>query len=164
MYASRLALAATLVAALAAASSAGARPGAAVNVCRLLTAKQVAAVPGVSPKCANAKPMPGPGSTIYTANWAGKTATSAHLQVTLSLYTDQGMLGLAKRNLKQGLPGPPRKVAGIGSGAFEATGAAAQGIHVAFGKYVVVVILSGTGKLPQTTVIEAVAKKIIARL
>ena len=164
MHVSRPALAVSLFAALAAASSAGARPGSTVNVCRLLTAKQVAAVPGVSSACTNAKPMAGPGSTIYSGNWRGKTATSARLQVTVSSYTDQGMLALAKRNLKQGLPGTPRKVVGIGNGAYEATGAGSEAIHVAIGKYVVAVVVNTSGKLPRTAVIEAVAREIAARL
>jgi hypothetical protein len=165
MHALRPTLALVLLAALAGASSAPALGAGKLNVCSLLTAKQVAAIRGVSSKCANAKPAPGPGATIYVANWAGKTPTSPRVQVTVSLYADQGLLQLAKRNLKQGLPGVPRKVAGIGSAAFEATGASATGIRFAVGKYVALVMVTGNGKPSWSTKsVEALARAVAARL
>jgi hypothetical protein len=165
MRAQRSTLALVLLATLATAAPAGARPSAGVDVCRLLTAKQVTTVQGVSPKCTNAKPMAGPGSTIYGANWAGKTPRSAALQVTVSLYSDQGALGLAKRNLNQGLPGTPKKVVGIGSGAYEATGGISTAVRFAEGKYIVLVGVSGIGKPSWSlTSVEALAKGVARRL
>lgn len=165
MHAPRSALALVLLAALATAAPAGARPTSGVDVCRLLSAKQATTVQGVSSKCTNVKPTVGPGSTIYGANWPGKTPRSAGLQVTLSLYTDQSALALAKRNLNQGLPGTPKKVAGIGSGAYEATGGISTGIRFAEGKYIVLVGVSGIGKRSwSTTSVEALAKAIAGRL
>lgn len=165
MHAVKPILALALFAALATASSAAARPSAAVDVCHLLSATQVTAVQGVSPKCAGAKPMAGPGSTIYGANWAGKTPRSPGVQVTVSVYSDQGLLALAKRNLNQGLPGTPKKVAGIGTAAFEATGGISTGVRFAKGKDIVLVIVSGIGKPSWTPKsVEALAKAVAGRL
>lgn len=165
MHALKSALAVVLLATVATAAPAVARPSAGVDVCRLLSAKQVTAVQGVSPKCTNAKPMAGPGSTIYGANWPGKTPRSAGLQVTVSLYSDQGALGLAKRNLNQGLPGTPKKVAGIGSGAYEATGGISTAVRFAQGKYIVLVGVSGIGKPSWSSgSVEALAKAVAGRL
>ena len=163
MYATRLTLAVFVVLALA--EPAEARSNFNRNVCTLLSAKQVTAVPGVSTNCTNAKPSRGLGATNYIGNWAGKTPRSARLQVTVSLYTDTGALQLARRNLKQGLPGPPRKVAGIGSAAYEAIGALSSGVHFATGKYVVYVSLNTIGSPPRSTVsIEGIAKAIASKL
>jgi hypothetical protein len=157
-------LAITLLAALATASSAGARSTFGGNVCHLLTAKQVTAVQGVSPKCTNAKPMAGPGSKIYVGNWSGKTPRSPRVQVTVSLYTDQGALQLATRNLGQGLPGTPRKVARIGSAAYEATGGFSTGVRFAKGKYVVLVSVDGIGKPSWSNAsVEKLARAVAAR-
>ena len=165
MHALKSALALVVLTTLATAAPAVARPSSGVDVCRLLTAKQATAVQGVSPKCVNAKPMAGPGSTIYGANWPGKTPRSAGLQVTVSRYTDQGALGLATRNLNQGLPGPPRKVAGIGSGAYEATGGISTAVRFAQGKYIVLVGVSGLGKPSwSTSSVETLAKAVARRL
>ena len=165
MHAVKPILVLALLAALATASGTPAQTSAAVDACRLLTARQVTAVHGVSPKCVTAKPMAGPGAMIYGANWAGKTPRDAGIQVTVSLYTDQGALALAKRNLNQGLPGPPKKVAGIGTAAYEATGGISTAVRFAKGKEVVLVGVSGIGKPTWSTKsVEALAKAVAGRL
>lgn len=152
-------------AALATASVAGAAPSFTGNVCAMVSAKQVTAIAGVSSKCTNAKPSQGPGSKLYVGNWAGLTPQSPTVQVTVAVYTDSGALQLAKQNLKQGLPGPPKKVAGIGSAAYEAKGALAVGIHVAVGKYIAYLSLNSIGAPPKSaTVLEPLAKAVAARL
>ena len=152
-------------AALAAASAAGAATDFKGNVCAMVPAKQVTAIAGVSSNCANAKPSQGPGSTIYVGNWAGLTRKSPTVQVTVAVYTDTGALQLAKQNLKQGLPGPPKKVAGIGSAAYEAKGALSAGIHLSVGKYIAYINLSTIGTPPKSaTVLEPLAKAVAARL
>jgi hypothetical protein len=124
-----------------------AKGGFAGNVCALLTAKQASST-GATAACKNAAPLPGPGSTDYTANWAGTTTTSPSLQVTVASYSDTGLLALARKNLKQGLNGPPVKVTVKGLGViYEAKGAAASGLHFATGKYVVYIVL-GSLKTP----------------
>jgi hypothetical protein len=155
-----------LLAALAAAATAGARSSFTGNVCGLVSARQIATIPGLSSRCTTTRPSRGPGSTIFTGNWAGKTPSSPHLQVTIAAYADQGALQLAKRNLKQGFPGgAPRKVPGIGSAAYEATGAGAIGLHLSVGKYVAYLILTG-GSNPRrsSASLETLAKSIAARL
>ena len=160
-----LRLAILVFAALATASAAGAAPGFNGKVCAMVSAKQVTAIAGVSSKCTNAKPSQGPGSTTYVGNWAGLTPTSPTVQVTVAVYTDTGALRLAKQNLKQGLPGPPKKVAGIGSAAYEAKGALSVGIHVAIGKYIAYISLNTIGTAPKSaTVLEPLAKAVAARL
>jgi hypothetical protein len=159
-------LAFLVFAVLAAAPAAGgAAAGFKGNVCTLVPAKQVTAIAGVSSKCVNAKPSPGPGSTIYVGNWAGFTSRSPTVQVTVAVYTDTGVLARAKQNLAQGLPGPPRRVSGIGSAAFEGKGAGAVGIHVSVGTYIAYISLNAIGKPPKSaTVLEPLAKAVAARL
>ena len=150
---------------LATGSAAGAAPGFNGKVCAMVSAKQVTAIAGVSSKCTNAKPSQGPGSTIYVGNWAGLTPQSPTVQVTVAVYTDSGALQLATQNLKQGLPGPPKKVAGIGSTAYEAKGGQAVGIHLAVGKYIAYISLDTIGTPPKSaTVLEPLAKAVAARL
>ena len=148
-------------------SPAGARPVFDGKVCGLLTAKQIATVPGLSPACRNARPTKGLGSTMYVGNWPGKTPTSPILQVTIARYTDSGALQLAKHNLRQGLPGgPPRKVPGVGAGAYEANGASSVGIHFTVGGYVGYVSLNtrGTASRALEAALETLAKAVAARL
>jgi nitrous oxidase accessory protein NosD len=153
------------VVAVAAAAPALAGSGFTGNVCGLVPAKQVAMVAGATKKCANAKPLPGLGSKIYTGNWVGATAKSASLQVTVAVYSDAGALQLAKRNLEQGLPGPPKKIAGLGAPAYGATGAMGAGIHVAVGKDVVYLSVSTIGTTPKSpTVLEPLARALVKRL
>jgi hypothetical protein len=157
-----------VLAMLAAASPASARSAAfSGNVCALLTAKQVTAISGVTAKCKNAAPLPGPGSKQYTGNWAGATTRSPTLQVTVVHYIDPGALQLAVHNLKQGLPGgTPKKVAGIGDGAYEAKGVGnGPGIHVAIGKYIAYINASSVGGPPLLpSVLEPIAKDVVAKL
>jgi len=154
-----------LLAALATASAAAAAPGFNGKVCGLVSAKQVTALAGVSSKCTNATPSKGLGSTMYVGNWAGLTAKSPTVQVTVALYSDAGAFKLAQQNLKQGLPGPPKKVAGIGSAAYEAKGALSVGIHFTIGKYIVYVSLNTIGTPPKSaTMLEPLAKAVAAGL
>jgi methylaspartate ammonia-lyase len=83
----------------------------------------------------------------------------------VSLYIDSGALQLAKHDLKKGLPGPPKRVGGIGSAAYDAIGASSDGIHFAVGTYVVSVTLSSTAApLRSTAPVDAAAKPIAVRL
>lgn len=165
MYAFRLTTLVTVLAALIVASAAGAGSGFNGNVCRLVSAKQATMVLRISSKCVNAKPLPGPGSTMYTGNWAGKPATSMHLLVTVSAYTDAGALQLAKRNLNQGLPGAPKKLAGVGSAAYQASGAGAVAIRFSVGKYIAFISLNAISTQPKVTPqLIALAKAIAAKL
>ena len=126
---------------------------------------QVTAISGVSSKCTNAKLSREPGSTIYVGNWAGLTPKSPTLQVSVAVYTDTGAFQLAEQNLKQGLPGPPKKVYGIGSLAYEAKGALSVGIHIAVGKYIAYLSLNTIGTPPKSaTLLEPLAKAVAARL
>jgi len=135
------------------------------KVCSLLTTRQVTAIQGVTSRCTNAKPLPGPGSTIYVGNWAGKTARSAHLQVTVSSYADQGALQLGRRNLAQGLVGTPRKLTLGKLPAYEATGAGATQLRFLLGKQTVLVTVNTiAGPAASTKSVEALAKAIAARL
>jgi hypothetical protein len=156
-----------LAALLAAAPAAGAAPAFKGNVCGLLTAKQVTAIPGVTSSCKNAAPLPALGGKQYTGNWAGATTKSPTLQVTVVAYSDPGALQLAVHNLKQGLPGgTPKKVTGIGDGAYEAKGVGnGPGIHVAIGKDIAYINVSYVGG-PQLapSVLEPIAKDVVAKL
>jgi hypothetical protein len=157
--------AALTIAAAAAAPSAAAAPGAfRGNVCSLATPKQVTAIPGVSSRCTNGKAAPGIGAKSYVGTWAGTKPTLSGLQVSIDAYTDSGMRGRAVSNLNEGLVGSrPKKIAGVGSAAYEATGAGKTEIQFASGKYVARVIVATTGKRSRVA-LQALAKAIAARL
>ena len=152
-------------AALVAVAVAGAKSAFPPSVCSLLTAKQVTSL-GATSKCTNHAPLPGPGSMQYEGDWAGSTTRSPSLQVTVSKYTDPGVLQLATHNLKQGLPGGPAKaVKGLGGPAYEATGAGAAGIHIGVGKYIAYITLTSLGAPPKSAApIEPIAKTLAAEL
>lgn len=138
------------------------------NVCKYVPSAKVTAINGVSAKCTNDPPSAGLGSKLYIGNWAGKTKKSPSVQVTIASYTDTGALQLATRNLKQGLPGgTPKPLKGIGTAAFEATGAFETGIHFAVGKYIVYMSLNAVGANPpvvERTKLESLAKSLAAEL
>jgi hypothetical protein len=148
---------------------AGAAPAFKGNVCGLLTAKQVTAVPGLTSACKNAAPLPGPlpGSKEWTGNWSGTTPKSPTLQVTVVKFADPGTLQLAVHNLKQGMSGgTPKKVVGIGNAAYEAKGNGfGPDINVAIGNYVAYLALSSIGTpKPTLAEIEPIAKDVVASL
>jgi hypothetical protein len=154
---------------LAAVSAAGAakKPGFTGNVCKLAPAANVKAVVG-SPSTCKSQRQSGIGSINYVGNWSTAKARSATLQVTVEKFTDSGMQKLAITNLKQGLPGPPKRIGKIGSTvAFEGTGANATGIHFAAGKYVVILVVNTVGSNPPKklrTALENLAKAIAPKL
>jgi hypothetical protein len=160
---------ASLVVVLATAPAAGAAPVFTGNVCGLLTAKQVTAVPGLTATCKKTAPLPGPlpGSKQYQSNWAGVTPKSPTLQVTVVKFADPGTLQLAVHNLKQGMSGGTlKKVTGIGDAAYEASGIGlGPDINVAIGKYVAYMSLSSIGSPKPTPVqLEQIAKDVAAKL
>lgn len=163
MYRSILTLAAVLAVAATGAASA-ATPTFGKNVCSLLSAKQVTAIPGLSPRCTNVAPARGPGSTIYVGRWAAAGGTSPSLQVTVSQYKDPGLLRLAQRNLGQGLVATPHKLRGVGAAAYEATGGVAAEVQFTSGAFVVGVTLTAHGKAPSPAAVEQLAKAIVPRL
>jgi hypothetical protein len=74
------------------------------------------------------------------------------------------MLGRAVSNLKEGLVGSrPRKVAGVGRVAYEATGAGKTEIPFTSGKYIARVIVTTTGKRSRMA-LEMLAKAIAKKL
>ena len=153
------------VAAVLAGSAAAAGSAFRGDVCSLLGARQATTISGVSSHCTRAKPLSGLGATIYGGNWSGNGARSPQLQVTVSVYTDPGALQLAKRNLDQGLPGAPKKAAGIGSAAYEASGASSTAVRFAVGKDIVFVVVNAIRKpSPSTASVEALAKDVAAKL
>jgi hypothetical protein len=136
------------------------------NACKVISPVQIAKLAGVSPTCTKAAPAPTLGATLYQGNWPGKSTQSPSLQLVVAVYTDGKALALATRNLKQGLPGPSHKVAGIGSSAYEGSGAYSVGVDFGVGKYIAYLTLSdavGT-PAPSPTVVEALAKSIVPSL
>jgi hypothetical protein len=146
-----------------AAAASAAAPSFSGNVCRLLTAAQMTAVKGLSSRCANGKPAPAPGGRNYIGNWAAKSGTTPTLQVTVSKYTDSGWLARAKSNLKQGLVATPKKVAGIGSAAYEAAGPSSAEVRFVKGKDIVDVVFSARAR-PSLAPVEKLAKTIAGEL
>jgi hypothetical protein len=135
------------------------------NVCALLTPAQVTAITGVSAKCNNQPPLPGMGAKTYVGDWAALMPKGPTLQVTVSVYSNPGWLAKAIHNLEQGMNGPPKKVTGIGLGAYEATGSYAVGIHTYVGKNLIYISLSEVGKTPSSpALIAGVTKDVVAKL
>ena len=140
------------------------KPAFSGNVCGTVPANVVAAIPGVSPHCTNAQPVPGPGSTDYVGNWTGAPRLPG-LQVTVASYTDKGLLELARHNLEQGLPGPPSPIKGLGGPAYEAKGAMAVGIHIAKGDYIAYITLTAVQSPPKSPkVLEPLAIALAKKL
>lgn len=140
------------------------KPAFSGNVCGTVPANVVVAIPGVSPHCVNAQPLPGPGSTDYVGNWTGSPRLP-ELQVTVASYTDKGLLKLARQNLEQGLPGPPSPVKGLGGPAFEAKGAAAVAIHIAKDNYIAYITLTAVQSPPKSPKpLEPLAKALVKKL
>jgi hypothetical protein len=164
VHVSRLTASLTIAAAVAAPSAAAGPAAFRGNVCRLATAKQVTAIPGVSSRCTNGKAAPALGGKSYVGTWAGKTSASSGLQVAIDVYTDSGMLKRAVSNLNEGLVGSrPKKIAGVGRVAYEATGAGKTEIQFTSGKYIARVIVSTTGKRSRVA-LERLAKAIAKKL
>ena len=137
----------------------------AVHVCSLVTTSVATAISGVSSKCSSAAPTPGPGSTQFSATWAGKSTTE-NLIVTVSAYTNSGALSLAKKNLNQGFPGgKPAKLTGVGTAAYQVNTAGAAAIHFSAGSDVVYIILTKTGATPKvSSSLIALARSIAGKI
>jgi hypothetical protein len=166
-----LALLAVPAAPLQAASGFVHKQAAAIDVCKTVPAKVVRAVPGVGSYCTETPPEVGPGSTDYVGTWtdrpetakSGKTGTGPHtsLEVTIARYTDKGLLDLAVQNLDQGLPGPPTSVKDLGGPAYEAKGAMAVAVHIAWKNYVAYVGLTSVQSPPSSPkVLHSLAKAL----
>jgi hypothetical protein len=131
-----------------------------IDVCKMVPAKVVKAVPGVGSYCTVTPPQAGPGSTDYVGTWTDKPAIAKSgkggigpqisLEVTIARYTDKGVLKLAVQNLDQGLPGPPVAVKGLGGPAYEAKGYQIVAVHIAWKSYVAYVGLT-SARLPQSS-------------
>jgi hypothetical protein len=91
-------------------------------------------------------------------------ATAKQVTAIPDVYTDSGMLQRAGSNLNEGLVGSrPKKIAGVGSAAYEATGAGKTEIQFASGKYIARVTVTTTGKRSRValeTLAKAIAKKL----
>ncbi len=61
-----------------------------------------------------------------------------------------GRATTGKRNLNQGLPGAAKKLAGVGSAAYQASGAGAAAIRFTVGKYITLISLNAIRAQPQS--------------
>jgi hypothetical protein len=153
----------------------GPKQAPAIDVCKVVPAKVVRAVPGVGSLCTVTPPEAAPGSTDYVGTWTdgpgiakgGKTGAGPQtsLEVTIARYTDKGVLKLAIHNLDQGLPGPPTAVKHLGGPAYEAKGAMAVAIHITWKNYVAYVGLTSVKNPPSSPkVLEPLAKALTESL
>jgi hypothetical protein len=160
---------------LASSSVDGPKQAPAIDVCKVVPAKVVRAVPGVGSLCTVTPPEAGPGSTDFVGTWtdrpaiakAGRTGpgSQASLEVTIARYTDKGLLKLAVHNLDQGLPGPPTSAHHLGGPAYEAKGAMAVAIHITWKNYVAYVGLTSVKNPPSSPqVLEPLAKVLTETL
>jgi hypothetical protein len=153
----------------------GPKQASSIDVCKVVPAKVVAAVPGVGSSCTETPPEAGPGSTDYVGTWTdrpeiakeGKTGSGPQtsLEVTIARYTDKGLLKLAVHNLDQGLPGPPTSAHHLGGPAYEAKGAMEVAIHITWKNYVAYVGLTSVKAPPSSPkVLEPLAKALTETL
>ncbi len=134
------------------------------NVCKFVPAKAIASVPGLTSSCTEQPPLPAPGGKDYVGTWKGSTPTTS-LQITIEVFSDTGVLGLARSNLKQGLLAAPKKLAGIGDAAYEAKNFGGVEIKTDVGKYIAIVVLSSVKAPPKSpSEIAPLTKAIVAAL
>ena len=154
-----------VLAALGICGSAGAHPATFKGkVCGLVAPKVIATVPGVSTACTEEAPLQAPGGKDYVGTWKGLTPTTS-LGITIESFSDTGLLVLARTNLKQGLVGQPKNVAGIGDEAYEAKGTGSVDIKADVGKYIATITLTSVKSPPKSPAeIAPVAKAVVAAL
>ena len=161
MYRSRLAIVvATVVAACVVVSSADAAFSG--NVCGLLSAKQVASVPVTPLKCSPMQTIKGPASTAYYGNWGG-AAQAPHMLISVVLYQSATFFSAAKSHLNV-LPGPAKKVAGIGSAAYESSGGGLTVINFIVGKYIVDINMRTNQPLKSLAAFNALSMSVASKL
>jgi hypothetical protein len=155
----------TVVAAMIPETSFAAASSKSVNVCSLSTASVATAITGISSKCVKAATSPGPGSTAYSATWAGKSKTE-DLTVTIDAYASNSFLSVAKKNLPQGFSGgKPSKINGVGSGAYPDSAAGIAAIHFSVGSDIVYISLTTTGSTPTVSPsLIAFAKSVASKI
>ena len=148
----------TIALAVCAAGSASAASSS-MNVCGMLTAKQVAAI-GVPTNC-KATSLTGPGITSHTGTWGGSGPTAAHLGVSVVTYSNATLFQLGMRTLDK-LPGIAKKVAGIGTLAYEsgADGSTLAAINFVVGKTIVGINLRTTKPPKSLAQLDAIATTI----
>jgi hypothetical protein len=138
---------AVAAAALACAPAAAARATAPPNVCKLIPAASVKAIPGTGSACSETPALQAPGGRQYSGTWKGSTPKGTIVEITISVYSDTGFLARARQNLKQGLPTTPAsKLTGVGQAAWYASGEPGTGVHVAKGKEIAYIVVTTTGK------------------
>lgn len=161
----RNSLVAMLAGALLIVPSAYSRPAGGVNPCKLVTAKNLAAL-GVSTFCKETT-IGGYGATHATGSWGRVNVDPAALTLSVATYRSASGTAwqLAIKYLKV-VPGSPKKVGGIGSQAYEsgADGSKLSSMNFVVGTHIV--SMSWHSKTPPKTLaaFNAVAKAIAAEL
>ena len=155
----------TVAAAMVPEMSSAAASSKSVNVCSLSTASVATSITGISSKCVKAATSPGPGSTAYSATWAGKSKAE-DLMVTIDTYTSNSFFTVAKKNLAQGFSGgKPSKLSGVGSGAYQVSAAGTAAIHFSVGSDIVYISLTTTGSTPNVSPsLIAFAKSVASKI
>jgi len=113
------------------------------NVCGLLNAKQVASVVAAT-KCTPEPKVAGAGITAYHGYWGASPASSTRPYLSFQINTgNAAYLQRAKAALPQTLmiAGTPKKIAGIGSYAYEAAGTTRTAIGFQAGTYICTIVV-----------------------
>jgi hypothetical protein len=113
------------------------------NVCSLLSAKQVASVVAAT-TCTPEPKVAAAGITDYHGYWGASPASSTRPYLSFQINTgNAAYLRQSRATLPQTLmiAGTPKKIAGIGSYGYEATGPTRTAIGFQAGKYICTIVV-----------------------
>lgn len=134
----------------------------ALNACKLVSTRQSASL-GVTAAC-KSQTLPGSLGVISSASWG----SPAELVLSVNTFdnTNNPVWQLTMKTLKIMAGGPPRRVSGIGSVAWEAGGPGGHIATIHFVKGKRVVAFSWSSKKPQRSLksFTAIAKSIASQL
>lgn len=131
------------------------------NVCGMVSAAQVSALK--APKTCKPTTLKTALNNAYYGTWAASNPTGPHLTVSIVAWKNSGMLAAAKSHLNA-VPGTPKKVAGIGSAAYESSGGQLTVINFVVGSDICDINLRTAKPLGSLTAFNALAKSIAAKL
>ena len=131
------------------------------NVCAMVSAAQVSALK--APKTCKPATLKSAINTAYYGTWAASSPTGPHLTVSVVAWKDSALLAAARSHLNI-LPGPPKKVTGIGSAAYESSAGQLTVINFVVGSDICDINLRTAKPIGSLTAFNALARSIASKL
>jgi hypothetical protein len=131
------------------------------NVCAMVSAAQVSALK--APKTCKPATLKSAINTAYYGTWAASSPMGPHLTVSIVAWKNSALLAAARSHLNI-LPGPSKKVAGIGSAAYESSAGQLTAINFVVGSDICDINLRTAKPLGSLTAFNALAKQIASKL